>query len=135
MFERVVIPSTVQNELSSHDAPPVVQRWIANPPDWLEVIHTHHVGPLPGLHKGESSAIILAESIEAKLLLMDERKGVKVARDRGLYVTGILGLLELAAQRRHISLADAFDRLRKTSFRSPQSLLELMLQRNIKKDH
>lgn len=26
MFERVVIPSTVQNELSSHDAPPAVQR-------------------------------------------------------------------------------------------------------------
>lgn len=65
---------------------------------------------------------------------MDERKGVRVARDRGLYVTGILGLLELAAQRRHISLADALDRLRRTNFRSPQSLLDLMLLRNVKKD-
>ena len=42
---------------------------------------------------------------------MDERKGVKVARDRGLYVTGILGLLELAAQHGLLNLAEAFARL------------------------
>ena len=65
---------------------------------------------------------------------MDERKGVKVARDRGLYVTGILGLLELAAQHGLLNLAEAFARLKRTSFRSPQGLLDLMLARNAKQN-
>ena len=134
LFERVVIPGTVHSELSSHDAPPAVQRWIANPPAWLEMIDTSHVGPFAGLHKGESAAIALAESLQSNLLLMDERKGVKVARDRGLYVTGILGLLELAAQHGLLNLAEAFARLKRTSFRSPQGLLDLMLARNAKQN-
>ena len=57
LFERVVIPGTVLSELSSHDAPPAVHRWIADPPAWLEMIDTSHVGPFAGLHKGESAAI------------------------------------------------------------------------------
>ena len=51
---------------------------------------------------------------------MDERKGVKVARDRGLYVTGILGLLELAAQHGLINLAEAFARLKVQFQKSPR---------------
>jgi predicted nucleic acid-binding protein len=73
----------------------------------------------------------LAQSIHADLLLMDERKGVKVARDRGLNVTGILGLLEIAAQRELVDLAETFGRLKKTSFRSPAGLMEALLRRRL----
>jgi predicted nucleic acid-binding protein len=82
MFGRVAIPSTVQRELSSFDAPALVRNWIAMPPAWLEIFATEDVDPFPGLHRGESAAIALSLSLDAELLLMDERKGVKVARGR-----------------------------------------------------
>jgi hypothetical protein len=44
-------------------------------------------------------------------MLMDDRAGVAVALRQGLAVTGTLGLLDLAARRRLIDLADAFTRL------------------------
>ena len=64
---------------------------------------------------------------------MDERKGVKVARGKGLRVTGTLGLLEMAAVRGLVDFAEAVERLRQTTFRSPEALLDLMLERNSKR--
>jgi predicted nucleic acid-binding protein len=49
LFERVVLPAAVQSELSGPTAPPEVQRWIADPPVWLEVVETHGLEPVPGL--------------------------------------------------------------------------------------
>ncbi len=37
LFERVIIPQKVRDELLAPDAPKVVQEWISQPPDWLEV--------------------------------------------------------------------------------------------------
>jgi predicted nucleic acid-binding protein len=132
MFERVVLPGAVQRELSSLAAPPTVQRWIAASPAWLEVVETQGADPVVGLHQGEAAAIALAVSFHADLLLMDERKGVKVARGKGFRVTGTLGLLEMAAQRGLVDFAEAAERLRETTFRSPEALLDLMLKRNSK---
>ncbi len=53
---------------------------------------------LKGIHKGETAAIALAAALPADLVLMDDRKGVKAARAKGLRVTGTLGILELAAR-------------------------------------
>jgi predicted nucleic acid-binding protein len=133
MFQKVVLPGAVQRELSSLAAPPAVQRWVFAPPAWLEVIETQGADPAAGLHQGESAAIALAVSLHADLLLMDERKGVKVARGKGFRVTGTLGLLEMAAQRGLVDFAEAAERLRQTTFRSPETLLDLMLKRNSKK--
>jgi predicted nucleic acid-binding protein len=130
MFERVVLPTAVQGELSSPDAPPAVQQWIAVPPAWLEVVEMQDADPLAGLHKGEAAAIVLAQLLHADLVLIDERKGVNVARRKGLRVTGILGLLEMAAQRGLVNFVEAIERLRGTNFRSPEALLDLMLKRN-----
>jgi predicted nucleic acid-binding protein len=68
----------------------------------------------------------MAESLHADLLLLDERKGVNVARRRGFRVTGTLGLLEVAAQERLIDFADAVERLWGTTFRGPEELLAAM---------
>lgn len=83
--------------------------------------------------RAKAAAIAVAISLHADLLLMDERKGVKVARGKGFRVTGTLGLLEMAAQRGLIDFAEAAERLRQTTFRSPEALLDLMLERNSKK--
>lgn len=46
-----------------------------------------------GLDRGESEAIVLAEDLKSKYLLIDERKGRKVAIDSDLNVIGTLGVL------------------------------------------
>jgi predicted nucleic acid-binding protein len=58
---------------------------------------------------------------------MDDRQGVKAARRKGIEVTGTLGVLSRAGQRGLVNLAEAFDRLKRTSFRYPQELMDLYL--------
>lgn len=45
------------------------------------------------LDLGESEAIVLANSINADIIIIDERKARKIAKDIGLKVTGTLGIL------------------------------------------
>jgi predicted nucleic acid-binding protein len=79
------------------------------------------------LDEGERAAIALATSIGADLILMDDRAGVAVAYQRGLAVTGTLGVLDLAARRGLLDLATAIARLKATSFRYPPELIEALL--------
>lgn len=84
---------------------------------------------MEGLDEGEAAAIALAISLTADLLLMDERKGVAAARGRGLRVTGTIGVLDLAAVRGLINFHEVVDRLRRTSFRAPEELLNSLIRK------
>jgi predicted nucleic acid-binding protein len=85
---------------------------------------------LKGIDAGEKAAIQLAISLHADPLLMDDRKGVKRARSKGFRVTGTLGILELATQAGLVDFAQAVERLRRTTFRSPEGLLDALLQKH-----
>jgi predicted nucleic acid-binding protein len=126
LFETVFIPSVVCDELAHAEAPTVVQEWIMHPPAWLEVrdvITADYNDPAwLVLDEGERAAITLATCLAADLMLMDDRTGSKVARQKGFVVTGTLGILDLAARRGFIDLAKAFDRLKATNFRYPSAL-------------
>lgn len=134
LFSQVILPSAVRFELADPDAPLSVRNWISNPPAWLEVREApgpqFEPGFVKGLDEGETAAIALATSLGADLLLMDDRKGVIVARAKGLRVTGTLGVLDIAAQRGLADFAQAVDRLRRTSFRIPEALLDSLLKRH-----
>jgi predicted nucleic acid-binding protein len=130
LFERVVLPVTVQAELASAFAPSLVRRWIAAPPVWLEVAETPDVLLPIGIHKGEAAAIALATMLRADLLLIDDRKGMQFARKQGLRVTGTLGLLDRAAERGLIDFAQAILKLEQTTFRRPETLLEALLKKH-----
>jgi predicted nucleic acid-binding protein len=54
------------------------------------------------LHPGEAEAIALALEIKADYLLIDEREGRTLARQLGLPITGVLGVLLRAKRRRQI---------------------------------
>jgi len=134
LFEKVILPSAVRAELADPDAPPSVRNWIGDPPAWLEVQEapTRPFGQasVEGLDEGETAAIALAVWLGADLVLMDDRKGVIVARGKGLRVTGTLGVLDLAAQRGLIHFAQAANRLRRTSFRIPGELLDSLMKKH-----
>ena len=51
------------------------------------------------LDDGEKAALALAASLTADLVLMDDREGVRVARNKGFRVLGTLGVLGLGARR------------------------------------
>ena len=129
LFERVVLPSTVRDELARSKAPPLVQNWIADPPSWVEVrpvVHVHDPA-LDKLDAGEEDAIALAVELHADLLLIDDRAGVMVARRKGFRVAGTLTILAMAAQHRLLNLADAFDLIKRTNFHYQQELMDQFL--------
>ena len=69
-------------------------------PEWLRVEaveNADEAGRLSGIvDLGEAEAIELAKELRADWLLMDERKGRRLAMREGLAVIGLLGVLLLA---------------------------------------
>jgi predicted nucleic acid-binding protein len=134
LFERVILPAVVAEELKHPKAPLAVRNRIAAPPAWVDLRQTAiahaHDPSMDRLDAGEEDAIALAVEIHADLLLMDDEEGVIVARGKGLEVTGTLGLLSRAAQRQLLNLADAFERVKRTNFRYRQDIMDQFLAEN-----
>ena len=65
-----------------------------------------------GLGAGEVSAVFLAKELKADLVLMDERRGRKLAKEEGLSVAGCVGILEELYRRGEIAdLRQAYQEL------------------------
>ena len=81
------------------------------------------------LDAGEASAILLAEQLQARFLLIDERRGRQVARARGLPVVGVAGVL-LAARRtgRLDSVGAALNALSHEQYRLSDALVQEVLR-------
>ena len=60
-------------------------------------------------------------------ILMDYRDGILVARSKGFRVSGTLGILAMAAAHGLLSLAEAFDRIKRTSFYYRQEVMDQFL--------
>jgi predicted nucleic acid-binding protein len=101
LYGGITIPDAVLQELQAQDGPLPVRAWSSSLPSWVQVHSVRQ--PLTysqsNLHRGEREAIALAEEIHATLLLIDDRAGAQVALNRGLTITGTLGVLVEAAQR------------------------------------
>ncbi len=107
LFAEVIIPEAVRDELlRSH---PVL-------PDWLRIEVVENYGEVIRLAEvvdsGEAEAIELAKELHADRLLIDERKGRRLAVQEGVSVIGLVGVLLLAKRRRLIpSLRTLLQRL------------------------
>jgi predicted nucleic acid-binding protein len=131
LFNQVLAPHAVIAELLHADAPEAVRAWASNLPSWIAVreIPAGSAAGMEKLQSGEQGAILLAQAMQAEIVLIDEKSARRVAADRGLRVTGTLGLLGEAASRGLLELAPAIDRLSKTSFRYSPALLKSVLDR------
>jgi predicted nucleic acid-binding protein len=72
--------------------------------------------------------------MQADLLLIDDGRGIRAAKQQGLRVTGTLGLLDLAAERGLVDFAGAIRKLEGTSFRRPEALLQALLNKHKRPD-
>ena len=130
LFGRVVIPPAVAREMSHPNAPVAVREWLARRPSWIEIREPSATDLSLALDPGECEAICLAMQLGADLLLVDDLKARRVARRLGLAITGTIGILESAAERRLIDLPTALDRLRRTDFSISEDLLRAALRRD-----
>ena len=132
LYQRVLIPPSVLDELGHASAPKIVGEWLLDLPRWIEVRRTAAPpdAALADLDPGEREAIQLAQEQRADLLLIDERLGRLVAKRRGLATTGTLGVLLAAAQKGLLDAAATFQQLAtKTNFRCSPELQNTFLQR------
>jgi predicted nucleic acid-binding protein len=81
------------------------------------------------LDKGEASAIALALEQKDCLLIIDEQKGRKLAKQLGLTITGTLGVLAQAKQNGLIPmLLPLVDKIKQTDFRLSEELIKETLK-------
>jgi predicted nucleic acid-binding protein len=116
LFSAVFIPPAVAAELSSESAPAAVMALMRTPPPWLKIISPKHVDHSLGLDAGETEAIALALELGIKPILIDERKGRRIATQHGLLTLGTLAVLEQSAARGWIDFDEHIARLRNTKF-------------------
>ncbi len=128
LTSEVLIPPAVARELS-HDCTPVaVRHWISEPKSWLKIVAPSHSRSL-GLDAGETEAITLAIESNIRSILIDERKGFRVATELGLKPFGLLAVLEFAAAGGWIDLEEYVRRLKTTTFRFHERLISGMRER------
>ena len=132
LFQQIIIPQAVYSELSDASAPSPVQTWIATPPDWLKIqpVSQPSDAILALLDPGERAAILLAQELNADLILLDDMKARRTATERGLAITGILGILDRAATMKLIDLPAAVQSLQNTSFWASDSLFQKLLDKH-----
>ena len=105
MFESLLVPAEVYKELTAKKdfaLPPFCEIVDCKEQLYSDLLHL--------LDPGESEAIALARSRDLPLLI-DEKKGRRVAKDLGIVCMGFVGLLCLAIQKDLVSKDEALSLL------------------------
>ncbi len=131
LFKEIHAPAFVVEELQALEAPELVKRWAALPPPWLKITTpTLTITASVRLDLGELQAIALAKELGAATLLIDERKGRRIAKQYGLRAVGTLAVLELAAAQNLIDIRRALESLRQTTFYISDDYIDAALKRD-----
>jgi len=121
LFKEVTITQTVANEFNK----PI--------PKWINIIEVNPKktrGLASFLDLGEASSIVVASSKENSLLIIDENKGRKVAKEMEIQLTGSLGVLVTAKRKGYIkAVKPIIDQIQQTNFRISTNLIELVLEK------
>ena len=136
-FTTVIIPKGVLEELRVGENLPGSKKILeAQDAKWLQVEEVQDSAMLRILKReldlGEAEAITLALETRAQWVLLDESEARRIAKDLGLKVTGVLGILLRACRQKRIpSLSTEMERLReKAGFYIADHLFEDLLKQS-----
>lgn len=130
LFERVLVPFAVRDELLHPRAPQKVKDWIASPRPWLEFVSVSQAQSVRGLHKGEAESLQVALERSAAAVLMDDLDGRAAARRLGIPTFFTIAILELGAEQGLIQLPVALAKLQQTSFFISPDIVTAALERD-----
>lgn len=135
LYRETRVPPMVHSELAIDTARPgakvlagaFVAGWIKVRP----VVDSNAVAQLVRLlDPGESEAIVLAAPEGARFLLIDDARGRKIARRRGLAVVGVAGVLLNAKSRGALAeLTPVLESLSRVGYRLSARLIAAVLER------
>jgi len=96
VFGKVFIPTQIKLELEDWNNPGF-DISIIEDASWIEILHPKNLELITQLKNeldgGEAAAIALASELKANYLIIDERKGWKIAKSFGINAIGLIGVL------------------------------------------
>lgn len=120
VFGQIVITETVYNEFKK----PI--------PKWVQVINpttNMHLGLQGFLDPVEATSISLAAEFNRSLLIIDDSKGRRVAKELSISISGSLGVLVTAKNKGIIdSIKPIIEKIKQTNFRISDDLIQKVLQ-------
>ena len=102
LYDRVVVPEEVERELARGGGTALPSGLTAAHRTWVDVLplsNSPSSALLARLDAGEAAVITLALELSAPVVLIDEKRGLKIAREMGLNAVGSVGTLLLAKRR------------------------------------
>ena len=94
IYEKILIPEAVFNEIREGKSKYYTD---ISKESWIEILKVENRKILSQLEKkldkGEAEAIALSLELSADLLLIDEKLGRKIAEEKGIKITGTIGIL------------------------------------------
>jgi len=135
LFGEVCIPEAVRSECGHPRAPQVLREWISHPPDWLRIVPdpAERLLETLGLGSGEAAAITLAwVNRKSSKLILDEKRGRRVAETLGLPMTGIVGIIGEAAECKWLDFDETIASIRQTGFHLSDSVVAVVRRKQTK---
>ena len=135
LYRQVVIPPAVHRELAIGSGRPGATALAgALAASWISVqsVANQQVALELGqlLDLGEAEAIALVEQLDARFLLIDEAAGRKIARRRGVPVTGVAGvLLSAKASGTVVAVRPIIEEISNAGYRLSSRLVSGVLER------
>ena len=139
LYQQVLIPEAVKQELmldsnmagATRLKQAVDQGWLKTESCEYPADSYYYLQQL--LDQGETEAILLTESLLTKndyrFLLIDERKGRKIAKKRGLRIAGTGAVLLAAKKKGYIELLETeLDKMQNNGYRLSIGLRQKLLQ-------
>ena len=129
LFDKVIVPEAVYNELILNDKPESerLKDYLLDKVSKKNInkylINDTHLG------KGELEAIALYKAVNADFLIIDDKVARKTAVINNIKITGSLGILLFAKKKGYIkTLNPCIESLKRSNIRISESLIRRVLQ-------
>ncbi len=136
LFDKIVVPEAVARELTHPSAPKATRDFMATSSKWFGIREVKsRDNTLSFLDPGEREAILLADEMQIRAILLDEKAARQTAEARGLRCIGTLRILSEGAKQGHVDIYEVIRRLRQTTFRASDNLFDWVLKSNSKEGY